>query len=566
MGKFSIANLKKTIYYFQRNGLRNTWNAARERLSGKEDYKAEVLTEERRQALRKEAEELLLARQKEGDSVPFFSILVPAYRTDPAFLRELLESVKEQVYPNWELLILDATEDGQVRGALGTICSELSISLREESLGAENNDCDRVGKAKEVVFASSTDDSKERRACDSSRSAGEELGRRAECVRYVALSQNAGISENTNAGLAYVEGDYIGLLDHDDVLTADALYEMTQAILGMGQESKGNEGADGGLEPYVLYSDEDKWDGENKYYELNRKEDFNLDLLLSNNYICHFLVMKTELFKELRLRKEYDGAQDYDLVLRAVAWLMAKGLRPEEGICHVPKVLYHWRCHSASTAENPRSKTYAYEAGKRALQDFADGQGWDAATEDLKHVGFYRLRYRKNNILQSRPDLGAVGGKVVGPIGEGVRRENGLVGGRMAEDGSVYYEGLKEGFSGYLHRGVLTQDAEAVDIRCICVQPEFRQLFEQIVGVPYVTLKKDTGEGREGSRFEEERNTGSEGFFDAGTLPSNFDVKGKSIAFCKALREQGKRVLWDPDIAMKETFDHDTDHGYHPQL
>lgn len=527
MGKFSIANLKKTIYYFQRNGLRNTWIAARERLSGKEDYHPEFLSEDGRRDLRREAQELMESIRKRGGQIPFFSILVPAYRTNPVFLRELTESLQEQIYPGWELLILDASEDEQVRETLVQICEELEVpmqaqreaglkqrkpgsvqgeaGLKQRKPGSEQGESDLKAKEPEPV----------RKEVGSRQDAASAEQSRMGSVRYVALTENAGISENTNAGLELAQGNYIGLLDHDDVLAPDALYEMAKAI------------ATSEIPPLSLYSDEDKWDGAGRYYEPNRKEAFNLDLLLSNNYICHFLVMETSLFQRLRLRREFDGAQDYDLVLRAAAWMMGHGIRPEEGFCHISKILYHWRCHSGSTAENPRSKTYAYEAGKRALQDFADAQGWHAVAEDLKHVGFYRLQYE--DILQSRSDLGAVGGKLVGR-GKAGHRGRVLIGGRMSPEGDVYYEGLQEGFSGCLHRAVLTQDAEAVDLRCIRVARKLWPQFERIVGVPYVE---------------------KELCFDASTLPENADVKALSLAFCSFLREQGRRILWDPELTRE---------------
>ena len=109
----------------------------------------------------------------------------------------------------------------------------------------------------------------------------------------------------------------------------------------------------------------------------------------------------------------------------------------------------------------------------------------------------------------------------------------------MAGDGGVYYEGLKEGFSGYLHRAVLTQDAEAVDLRCICVREELWPLFESIVGVPYVTRKLEDG-GR--TRAD---------IFDVTTLPAGADVKALSLRLCKALREQGGRILWDPEMIVR---------------
>ena len=552
MGKFTFANLKKTLYYLQRNGIRNTWNAARERLSAVEEYSFKPLSEEEKKALREQARESIRNWSAAEEEVPTFSILVPAYRTNPAFLKDLVISLREQVYPFWELILLDASGDESVHASLEEICAETRVTIFSENVADDEDDAVNVGS-----------------------------------LCYVRLAENGGISVNTNAGISHAHGRYVGLLDHDDVLTPDALYEMAKAIRGRKEageaaaetrqslaeeirrsevtetrQSLAKEARQSGTEearlfwtenaPLVLYSDEDKWDGE-QYYEPNLKEDFNLDLLLSNNYVCHFLVMERELFRKLRLRKEFDGAQDYDLVLRAAAEIMERGLVPETAIRHVPKVLYHWRCHGGSTAENPQSKLYAYEAGKRALQEFANEQGWNADAVDLKHVGFYRLNYgvdvksdgirrqEENPVLSNRFDLGAVGGKVLDERGQA------LAGGRMAEDGSVFYEGLKEGFSGPLNRAVLTQDAEAVDLRCICVAKEFWPLFESVVGVPYRTRK--TMECKE--LGDTDASAPQIAIFDAGTLPENADVKALSLAFCKELRERGKRILWDPKLAVR---------------
>ena len=164
-----------------------------------------------------------------------------------------------------------------------------------------------------------------------------------------------------------------------------------------------------GRVPQLLYSDEDKCDGEAEtFYEPHFKEKFNLDLILSNNYICHFMVMKRELMQQLLERGEYNGAQDYDLVLRAAFALSGR----EEAICHIPKVLYHWRCHSLSTAENPKSKLYAYEAGRRAVQDFVNQKGWKAEVQHTEHLGFYRVEYPEG-VFTVRAEVGAAGGAVV---------------------------------------------------------------------------------------------------------------------------------------------------------
>lgn len=449
MGKLSVANLRKTIYYLRRNGLENTWHAIRERMAKTEEYIYQAPTEA----------ELSRQRSIAPDEQISFSIIVPTYRTVPWYLKELVDSVTAQTYSEWELILADATED----------------------------------------------DSVERKAAELKAEAGAAGGK----IRYVRLSGNAGISGNTNEALAYAEKEYIGLLDHDDLLTPDALFEMADAIKNAAQ---------GGTNLKLVYSDEDKCDSDAKvFYEPNCKEDFNYDLILSNNYICHFLVMKRELMQKLRFRTAYDGAQDYDLVLRAVAELgILEDPDREKLIGHVPKVLYHWRCHSASTAENPRSKEYAYEAGRRALQAHLDQCGMEGRALPLKHVGFYEADY-PGGIFACRKDLGAVGGPVF--------QRGRIIGGRMDQSGKVYYEGLPKGFSGYLNRAVLTQDAEAVDIRNIRIREELQGLFEEIVGVPYRCRENDR-------------------VFDATRLPENADYRELSLALCKAIRERGYRIQW----------------------
>lgn len=459
----------------KRNGIRRTWYAVLERLEERKrpPYVWTPPTDE----------ELLAQREgwgREGLSATF-SILVPAYRTKPEYLRELVESLRGQTYPRWELILADATEDDSVERAL------------RESL--------EPGDSR---------------------------------IRYVRLERNAGIAGNTNQALPYATGDYIGLLDHDDVLTPDALYEMAATI----RRAEGS-----GIEPAFLYSDEDKCNGDRtEYYEPHWKEDFNFDLLLSNNYICHFLVMERELMQELKFRSEYDGAQDFDLVLRAVAGLKGR----EEAILHIPKVLYHWRCHPGSTAENPESKRHAYEAGRRAVQDFADRQGWAAEAVDTAHVGFYALRYRddplaSDSIFDGRGDVGAIAGRIV--------RRGRVAGGRLAEAGEhvsaalpgwegsgtgpvqageVLYRNLPIHYSGYLHRAVLPQDAAAADIRNIRVRPECRELFRQVTGVPYRTAP---GTDR----------------FDASTLPEGSDMRRIGLELGRALREAGYRILYLPE-------------------
>ena len=445
MSKIDPAGVKKTLYYLRRNGFRNTCYAVWERLAERKQqpYVWEPL----------DWEELERQRLECAQKIPSltFSIVVPCYRTGEQYLRELIDSVGSQTYPNWELVLADATEDDSV----------------------------------EKIISTFTDSR----------------------IRYFRLSENGGIAENTNRAIERATGDYVGLLDHDDLLTEDALYEMWMAI---------ETGISQGAAPALLYSDEDKCNGDaTEFFEPNMKEDFNLDLLLSNNYICHFMVMERELIQAVLLRREFDGAQDYDLILRAVARLEGQSHR----IVHVPKVLYHWRCHVSSTAENPRSKLYAYDAGRRSIQSFAEGKGWQVEVLDTEHLGFYRIEYT-GDLLKTRQDIGAVGGPLI--------YRGRICGGRLAEDGRVFYKGLNHRFSGYLHRAVLGQDAEALDIRNIRVREDAHSLFREIVGVPWKTLPEQE-------------------IFDISTLPEGTDIVSVSLALGRALRKAGYRLLYLPE-------------------
>lgn len=179
--------------------------------------------------------------------------------------------------------------------------------------------------------------------------------------RFVDLGDNLGISENTNAAIDMAQGDFIVLADHDDTLPEHALFEVAAAI-------NAHPGCD------VLYSDEDKLDMDGgALFDPHFKPDFNPDLLTSVNYICHLFVVKRELLEHVGgFRHEFDGAQDYDFIFRCT-----EGARE---IVHIPKVLYHWRCHQDSTASNPQSKLYAFEAGARAIMAHYERCGIQAET------------------------------------------------------------------------------------------------------------------------------------------------------------------------------------------
>lgn len=390
-------NIKKTINYSKKNGYGEAFFAAWERVTEKYcadyDYHA--------------PDEAVLEAQRKDNSVSDikFSILVPAYETQPAYMAALIDSCIAQTYGGWELVIADGSSSDIVK--------------------------DTVDKY--------TD------------------GR----IKYVKLAENNGIAENTNQAIDHATGDYYGLLDHDDMLTPDALYEMAHAVQG-------------GM-PIIAYSDEDKCDASGtRFYDPHFKLDFNLDLILTNNYICHLMAVRADVLKKLRVRKEYDGSQDYDIILRVVGGLLLKERENKEAapveaaVVHVPKVLYHWRCHENSTADNPQSKMYAYEAGKKALIDFASRMGWKVDVRHNKHLGFYRIEYG-DSVLPHRPDLAAAGGFVAkhGKVDSGI------------------YKGQPVLYAGYMNRMDLHQNTQFLDIRNMAVNKAYQGIYEEVTGHPY---------------------------------------------------------------------------------
>ena len=418
-----MGNIRNAIRYARKNGMMEMLHTAFERLGQqKQPYHFEEASEE---VLKKQ-------KQTKWEDAQKISILVPEYETKAEYMQELLQCVLAQSYADWELIIADASSTDKV-----------------EQVVSEYRD---------------------------------------ERICYHRLADNQGISENTNKGLEFVTGKYVALLDHDDLLTPDALYEMAQKAVTAGESGK---------EPFMIYSDEDKCDGTGSVYSCpHRKLDFNLDLFLTNNYICHFTMIRADIIKELGFRPTYDGAQDYDLFLRVVLLIirLAKQKKKEckikcsadcqekrtieyhisealtERICHVPKILYHWRCHEASTAKNPESKLYAYEAGRYALEDWYRRMEIKVTVEHSKHLGFYDTIYVKN-IFQSRPDIGVIGGKLT--------HANKVTGGAMEADGTVIYDKLPRKYSGYMNRGILTQDVTALDLRCMKVRPELKEQYRE---------------------------------------------------------------------------------------
>lgn len=309
----------KGVQFLRKNGWKSFVKRAGSKIfvetfarSDYEDYRKAVMPSE---------EDLREQRNRVFEYQPVFSIVVPLYKTPKKYLSQLIESVKEQTYSNWELCLSDGSGEG----------SPLQNYLQKLS-------------------------GQDRR------------------IKYIYTGQQLQISQNTNAALREATGDFIVFADHDDLLTPDALYECVKVL----NEKPGTE---------MIYSDEDKvsMNGK-KYFQPHFKSDYNPDLLCSMNYFCHLVVVKRTLVEQTGyLNPEYDGAQDYDFVLRCT--------EGTEHIFHIPKVLYHWRAHADSTAENPESKQYAFEAGKRAVQAHYDRLKIPAKVEEGEYPGLYRTVY-----------------------------------------------------------------------------------------------------------------------------------------------------------------------------
>lgn len=488
----SIQNdLKKTIRYAKKNGCVAAFFATMERI---QQRKAEQYV-----YVEPSEKDILFQKQYQFTNPHKISILVPTYETNPVFLRALVDSLLKQTYTNFELILVDASESGIVKNTMDDYHDERVI--------------------------------------------------------YHKLESNGGISDNTNQALQFATGDYCGLLDHDDILTQDALFEMAFAI---------EEAENKGISPAFLYSDEDKCDGEGKqYFDLHQKKDFNLDLMLTNNYICHFLVIDTKLLKQTGFRREYDGAQDFDLVLRLTQSCMGPfqirldttkseyqsgiksiskienglGWIPEHKICHIPKVLYHWRCHTGSTADNPESKMYAYEAGRKALEDFYAQNHVTCSVNHSMHLGFYRTDYA-GALLEQREDIAAIGGLII--------NKGKIVAGAYQKDGTTLYENLPQYYASPFNRAHLMQDVDAVDIRFLKLSPKWITLYEEIVGIPYeqtwTIIEKQKNAGNSIRHVHRDRKAPV-------YISQNFteqQIKEKSLTLCKEITKRGGRILLDP--------------------
>lgn len=296
--------------------------------------KAEHAVENNRFKRRKEArkyltkimpteEEKQKQREREFHKEIKISVLVPLFNTPEPFLRDMITSVTEQTYQNWELCLADASDERNKK--VGEIAEEY------------------VAKDSRIV--------------------------------YRKLERNEGIAENTNACIRMASGNYLALFDHDDMLHPSALYECAKVIE--------KEDAD------FVYTDEVTFEGTEleNIVTYHFKPDFSVDNLRGVNYICHLSVFRKSLTEQVGMfRAEYDGSQDHDMIMRLTD--------ASKKVCHIPKVLYFWRCHNMSTSMNLNSKSYAVAAGRRAVRDAENRRGYPAKVHSAQICKtHYRMKY-----------------------------------------------------------------------------------------------------------------------------------------------------------------------------
>ena len=327
MIKKGIACLKE--YGFRELYIRAVEKLRSQKISYDKWYKKHAMTAEQENAQRKDV--------KSWRDMPLVSICVPLYNTPEAYLCEMIDSVVNQTYPNWQLCLADGSPDE---------------------------------KLYEVI----------------KRRYGEEKR-----ISYRHLEENLGIAENTNKAFEMAEGEWISLLDHDDILPPEALYEtLVAANVAEGKASLvKRKKTDGIIE--AVYSDEDKISEDlTEHFDPHFKPDFNIDLLRTNNYITHLFTVRREIVEKVGgFISKYNGAQDFDFIFRCTD--------AAKGVAHVPRILYHWRTSAGSTAENPASKMYAYEAGKLAIEDHLKAKGLEGEVSMTRNLGFYRVKYKVKN-------------------------------------------------------------------------------------------------------------------------------------------------------------------------
>ena len=298
------------------NGFRYTWRKIQDKLHHRQEYCAlsgKVLFT---------PEELEAQRNRAFPQAIKFSIAVPLYNTPEKFLHEMIQSVIDQTYGDWELCMADGSD--RAHSSVGRICHAYA--------------------------------QKDHR------------------IKYQKLDKNRGISGNTNACLEMATGDYIGLFDHDDLLHPAALYEVARTICETGAD--------------FIYTDENTFHNEPKdAFCPHFKPDYAPDTLRSYNYICHFTVFQKKLLEYTggAFREGFDGSQDYDLVLR----LTEKAKK----VVHIPEILYYWRAHKNSVAQDVSAKPYTLTAARRALTEHLQRLKLKGEVGDAKIPSTYRIKY-----------------------------------------------------------------------------------------------------------------------------------------------------------------------------
>lgn len=448
---------------------------------------------------------------------PLISIVMPVYNPPLTLLKEAIESIQTQIYPYWELCIADdASPDAGVWQLLQSIADQ---------------------------------DSR---------------------IKIVRLKVNGHISKASNSALEWAQGEFVALMDHDDLLPPDALYWVAEAVNRHPSAQ-------------VIYSDEDKLDARGQRFGAYFKPDWNYTLFLGHNLISHLGVYRTSLMREVGgFRPGLEGSQDYDLALRCI-----ERVAPSD-IVHIPRVLYHWRAIEGSTALATEAKPYALTSAQRALQEHRERIGRASEVEILPTWNYRCLRknpgtidllsvvivypvgslpcktaptwtaepgFQVHEVLQCTADAGDINAAISraqgtlvalmrvdlepsGPqallelVRHAMEDGTGIAGGTVRDASgqlvtgglvlnlrtvaSVLLQGLPHGHPGYMGRGLLAQELCAVSMDCVVSR---KQVFEACGG-----LDTELGVSQIGA-----------------------------VAFCLRMREQNLRVVWLPEATWSET-------------
>ncbi|MGH6761195.1 MAG: glycosyltransferase family 2 protein [Phyllobacterium sp.] len=256
------------------------------------------------------------------DNIPKISVLMPVYNTPDSYLHDAIESVLAQIYPNWELCIAD--------------------------------DCSTDPRIRPILEAYEIQDPR---------------------IKVAYRSENGHISQASNTALELVTGDWVALLDHDDLLRPHALAEVALEIAYHPDAE-------------LIYSDEDKIKANGERFDPYFKPDYSRELFRSQNYFNHLTVHRTVNIRAVDgWRTGFEGSQDYDISLRVLERINPSKIR------HIPKILYHWRAVEGSTAVAGTEKSYAHLAGLRALREHAERLELSAVVETAPETPFYRFRF-----------------------------------------------------------------------------------------------------------------------------------------------------------------------------